>query len=214
MGRLVVTQPQQTGPKIDALSAITADLDNLKVHRRRHFTPALVMSAVAVAVLLFTLGSRPDLWTQPWWQVAIQIASWAVCLIAFPAIGVGLWFPSRPARVGLALLGIALAIVAALGWPAMPSQGAVGGPCGLVLTGTGLLLLGIGALSGAFAQRRASSAVYWVATGIALAGLNLVTWACPNTANDHVMATHLLPAVGLVLGASVFGAWLRRRYRR
>lgn len=197
-----------------ALAAICCDLDRERGQRRRHFTPALLMAIVVVVGVLAILGLRPDFTAQPDWQIAVQLVSWVVVLLVFPAIGVGLWFPSRTTRVLLAAGGVAASIVAATGLPdASPEGPAGGGPCWMVLAGCGLILLGLGALSGAFSQRRAQSAGYWIAAGLTLAALDVVTWICPNTQTQHLLTMHFAPAFALVVVAAVLGAWLHRRSR-
>ncbi len=196
--------------RVDALAAITADLAQQQRSRRQHFLPALVL-VLAIAIVLFAVvGVRVDIFDQPSWRLAIQAASWLVCLVAFPAIGVGLWFPPRWARVAIAFAGSVLAMLAALGWPPQPGD-AGGSPCAMVLVGSGLAFLGIGAVSGAFAQRRARSSGFWVAAGIGLTALASVTWMCGNDCAVHVVAMHVLPAMGLVLLGAVLGLLLHRR---
>lgn len=197
-----------------AMEAITADLGRVHARRRRRFAPALAFVAVLVVGTLAGLGLRANLWDQPPWQVALQIATWLVCLVLFPAVGVGLWFPRPLTRVALAVGGVSLAIEAATGWPAaVPSTHAPrgDGPCWMVLGGFGLLLLGIGALAGAFAERRSHSATYWVAAGVALAALNAVTWVCPDGNADHVIRLHLGPSLIVVAIAVGVGLFMHHR---
>jgi hypothetical protein len=197
-------------PRVDAFAAITADLEQLRRSKRRHFTPALFF-VIAVAVVLFAVvGLRVDLFDQPSWQLVIQGVSWVVCLVLFPAIGVGLWFPPRWGRVAVATVGIGSSLLAAVGWP--PQPGDTGSPpCAMVLLGAGAVFLGIGALAGAFAQRRARMSAFWVASGIALTSLAAVTWICPNACGAHVMVMHLAPTAGLVVLGALLGLLLHRR---
>ncbi len=201
-----------SGP--DIFEAISADLDREQSTKRRHFTPALLIALGVVALLFGALGIRQDLFDQPLWRIATQGGLWLVCLILFPAIGIGLWFPSRALRIGIATVGGGLALVSALGWPPTSPTGDGGGPCAMMLLSVGAVFLGLGALSGAFGQRRASSSTFWVASGIALGALASITWMCPNDASDHVLGTHLAPAVGLAVVASLIGMALHKRLRR
>jgi hypothetical protein len=113
----------------------------------------------------------------------------------------------------LAVGGVLLAIFATLGLPFAtgPTGAEGGGSCWIILGGSGLLLLGIGAHSGAFAQRRAASSAFWLAAGIALAALDAVTWICPNSGTLHVATMHLSPAAVLIAVAGLVGVWLHRR---
>lgn len=201
--------------KIDAVSAITRDLESLRARRRRHFAPALALAFVIVLGALVGFGPRSDLLEQPTWQLGVQIAAWLVCLVLFPAVGIGLWFPGRGGRALLAVGGVALAVVAALGVPLPAVETTTdahgGGPCWMVLGGCGLVLLAIGALSGAFEQRRARSSAFWVAAGLALAALEAVTWICPSAQTRHVVSMHLGPAILVVLLAAGAGLLLHRR---
>jgi hypothetical protein len=196
--------------KLDAFAAITADLERQQRSKRRHFTPALLFAIAIAVVLLAVVGVRADLLDQPPWQLVIQTASWVVCLIVFPALGIGLWFPPRWARVAIAIAGIGLSVLAALGWP--PQDGDPGaGPCAVVLVGAGALFLGIGATSGAFAQRRARSSGFWIAAGIGLTALAAITWMCPNACGRHVALMHVAPTAALVVLGVVLGLVLHRK---
>jgi hypothetical protein len=196
--------------RVDAFAVISADLQRQQRVKRRHFTPALLV-VIAVALVLFGLvGVRVDLFDQPPWQLVIQVASWVTCLVLFPAIGVGLWFPPRWARVAIAVAGIGSSMLAAVGWPPQPGD-AGAPPCAMVLVGAGVLFLGIGAGSGAFAQRRARSSGFWVASGIGLTALAAITWMCPNACGVHVMIMHVAPTAGLVVLGALLGLLLHRR---
>lgn len=159
--------------RLDALRAITSDLETLHIERRRHFVPTLLLVVGVLVAVLATLGLRPDLLEQPWWRLGAQIGAWALCLIMFPAVGVGLWFPSRAGRIALAVSGTALAVLANVAI-AGAGDGSLG-PCPKLLGGAGVVLLGIGAVSGAFSERRMPSATYWIASGIGLSCLEMVT---------------------------------------
>lgn len=194
------------------VSAISRDLASLRSRRRRHFVPALGLTLVIVVGALVGFGLRPDLLEQPLWQIVLQVAAWMVCLVLFPAIGVGLWFPGRGTRLVLAVGGVALGMVAALGLPGGDdhARAAGPGPCWTVLAGCGLALLVVGAWSGAFAQRRAKSSTFWIAAGLALAALEVVTWVCPTGATGHVVTMHFGPALLVVVIAATAGALLHR----
>jgi hypothetical protein len=88
---------------VDAGQLIVADLRLARRARVRHFVPALVLSLLAVGGFLVLEGLRPDLWRQPIGQLLAQLAVWALCLVALPAVGMGLWFPPRAVRVVLVI---------------------------------------------------------------------------------------------------------------
>lgn len=191
---------------VDAASLIAADLDRTQARRRRHFAPALVLVAVVVGGSFVALETRPDLLEQPPAQLALQVALWGLCLFIFPAIGVGLMFPRRSTRIGLATLAVLASVAATTGWPFAGAElgdhaHAYGG-CLALTVGTGILLLGIGFLSGAFVQRRRFGSIFWIAAGLALMALNVVTWHCPVSGLLHVASGHLGGAA-LLLGLAV-----------
>ena len=199
----------------DAYAAIVADLECSKRAKRAHFLPALTLAAITIAGTLVTMSVRPDLWQQPPAQLAMQAVLWVLCLIVMPAIGVGLLFPGRRTRVLLALVAVATAIAATTGWPLVPHAGGHGGMdrCLTIVVGTGALLLGIGFLSGAFVQRRRMTGVFWVAAGLSLAALNIVTWHCPQSGIMHVLPSHLGGAALLLAVAVIVGFLSHRRSR-
>ncbi len=202
-----------------ALEAISAELDTEQARRRAHFLPALLMSLVVVAGPLIVLGVRPDLLQLPPAQLAVQGLLWVLCLGVFPAIGVGLLFVGRAARLALAVTAVALSVVAATGWPfadvaatahAHSHESMIGG-CLPFTLGIGGLLLGIGVFSGAFVQRRRMAAVFWIAAGCSLVALNMVTWHCPHSGMLHVLPSHLGGAALLLALAVLVGVIVRRR---
>lgn len=201
------------GERIDAKALIEKDLDNLRSERRRHFVPALLLMVLCLGGFIMIRGTRPDLLEQPPWQLLVQITLWGMCLVVFPAIGLGLLFPNRGTRIALAVGGVVLTIAATMGWPfqVVPNHGFQLGGCLKMLLIFGAGLLGLGLFSGAFVQRRRSSAVYWVAAGVTLAALNTITWHCPETGAEHVMPNHLGGAIGMMLLASVVGFIVHRR---
>jgi hypothetical protein len=208
--------PEKRHEHLDARALIEGDLDQLQRERRRHFVPALLLAAVALGSFIVIGGVRPDLLSQPPWQLLIQVALWALCLVVFPAIGLGLMFPGRVVRVLLAVGAVLLTFAATLGWPSdlVPNHDRFSfDGCMMMLTLFGVGLLGLGLFSGAFVQRRRTSAVYWIAAGVALAALNTVTWHCPNTGAAHVMPNHIGGAVVMMVLASVVGFVVHRRRR-
>lgn len=207
------------GHHIDAAELIVADLEAEQRTRRRHFLPALAIVVFAIASAFVALGLRPNLLEQPWWQLALQCLLWLLCLIVFPAIGLGLLFPSRGARIALAGGAVALTLLATLGLP----QGGLFSPddhfhfhggCGLMITIYAMVVLLMGVLSGAFVQRRKTSAVYWIAAGISLTGLTAITWQCPMTGVGHVVPNHLAIAAALMLATSAIGVLTHRQRSR
>ncbi|MCA9709735.1 MAG: hypothetical protein KDK70_28105 [Myxococcales bacterium] len=199
----------------DALRAIVADLERGQRIRRAHFLPALLIATVVVVGVLVSMKLRPDLLEQPPEQLAIQIGLWVVCLLVMPAVGVGLMFPRRWVRVALATGAILLAAAASTGWPFVDVHHGEGGvdQCLTMVMMTGGLLVLIGFLSGAFVQRRGVSGVFWVAAGLSLVALNVVTWHCPNSGLMHVLPSHMGGAFLLMALAVVVGVLSRRQDR-
>lgn len=198
------------------MQAILADLEHGRRSRRRHFLPALLLVAIVAGGVLVSMKTRPDLLELPPAQLVLQASLWVVCLLLMPAIGVGLLFPSRWARVGLAVGAVVLAAAAATGWPfAEIEHGGDGGmdSCLMLVIGTGTVLVLIGSASGAFIQRRGVSGVFWVASGLALAALNVVTWHCPSSGLMHILPSHVGGAA-LLLGLAVAVGVLNRRSDR
>lgn len=202
---------------IDAAKLIMADLESRQRERRRHFVPALAIVVLAVGGPMLLMGLRPDLLDQPWWQLGLQCVLWLLCLVVFPAIGLGLLFPGRTARVALAASAVGLTVFATLGIPRpdmFQPDGHGGAGCGMLITVYAGIVLLMGLLSGAFVQRRKVAAVYWIAAGVALTGLTAITWQCPLTGAAHVVPSHLGVAAALMLGTSWIGALAHRRWRR
>jgi hypothetical protein len=173
-----------------------------------------MLTAIVVVGVLVSTNVRPDLLHQPPMQLALQVMLWGLCLLVMPAIGVGLLFPGPTARTVLAVVAVITAIAAATGWPMSPhAEGGAGGidRCTTILVGAGALLLAVGFLSGAFVQRRRVTSVFWIAAGLTLAALNLVTWHCPRSGLAHVLPSHLGGAVLLLVVAGVVGVALHRR---
>ena len=206
---------------VDVPALIRGDLQALRRGRARHFVPALVLSLLIVGGFLLATGLRPDLWRQPPTQLVAQLAVWLLCLVALPAVGLGLWFPSFAVRVLLALAAVVAAVVAALG-PALSDlvfgAGASGQPrldmCVQATFVTGLVLLTLGVLSGAFAQRRRAGGALWVSGGVALMALDAIVWHCPSTDAGHNLFSHLGAAALLLLLAAVVAVLTHRRQRR
>lgn len=203
-------------PKLDAAKVILDDLESRQRQRRRHFLPALFIVVLAIVGGILVMGLRPDLLEQPWWQLALQCLLWLLCLIVFPAIGLGLTFPSRGARIGLAAGTVGLTLLATLGVPEAGMFDAdehFHGGCGMMITVYAAVVLLMGLLSGAFVQRRKVSAVYWIAAGISLTALTAITWQCPLSGAAHVLPSHLGVAAALMIGTSLVGIFAHRRSR-
>ena len=203
---------------IDAEALVVEDLRALRRGRARHFVPALVLSLLTVGGFLVVGGLRPDLWLQPPVQLVAQLAVWLLCLVALPAVGLGLWFPPRPLRVVLASAAVLAAVLAALGpglFAMLPGtgQGPQMDPCVAGTFGSGLGLLAIGVLSGAFAARRWPGSAIWVSGGVALMALDAVVWHCPSEDMHHNLFSHLGAALLLLLLASVVAVIVHRRQR-
>lgn len=200
-----------------ALEAISAELGHEQQERRAHFRPALLLSLVVVVAPLVVFGVRPDLLDLPPERLAVQVLLWVLCLVVFPALGVGIFFVGRRVRYALALAAVALTVVAATGWPfahtpvASHTHAMAPFGCVSVTLITGVAMLGIGVISGAFVQRRRASAVFWVAAGLSLVALNVVTWHCPASGMLHVVPMHLGGAAALLALAAIVGWFVRRR---
>lgn len=210
-----MSEPSRDHVHIDAAKLILADLDVQQSRRRRHFVPALVIALLAIGVPMAVIGLRPDLLAQPAWQLVLQCVLWVVCLIVFPAIGLGLMFPTRGTRVMLAGGAVGLTLLATLGVPVGlgDDEGHSGVVCSMLIVFYALAVLLMGLLSGAFVQRRSSSAVYWIAAGISLIALSAITWQCPVTGVAHVVPSHLAVAAGLMIATSLVGIAAHRRRR-
>ncbi len=204
--------------QIDVQALISQDLDDLVHERRRHFLPALVLVAAFIATMLTAVGLRPDLLAQPMYQLASQVLLWCLCLLVLPAIGLGLWFPSRLTKISLVLLVPVLVFIGAVGLPTdSVTIGALfthvfndGAICTANMLATGTILLLIGYFSGAFVQRRRRYAAVWVSAGISIAAITTVTWHCSATACLHTLSSHLGGGL-LLLGLSSLLAFRVRR---
>ncbi len=201
-------------PHDDLMAAIGADLSAKAREKRRHFLPAVIAVCGLVLGLLAMAGVRGDFAALPLWRQLSLGGAWLVCGLLFPAVGVGLWFPTRGVRVALVVAGIALPLAAVLGWPPLRGASAPAAPCGLVLLALGACLVAVGAFSGAFAQRRSVQATAWVASGLTLSAMATTSWVCPVDAVAHLAWGHVVPAVGLTALAMVVGRWLHARQRR
>ncbi len=212
---------------LDVERLIVGDLQAARRGRARHFVPALVLTLLVIGGFLLLEGLRPDLWRQQPAQLIAQLAAWALCLVALPAVGLGLWFPARPVRALLIAGAVAAALVAGIGpglWDLFSGTGAFGqaaleqGPrldyCVTATFGSGLALLAIGALSGAFAQRRRPGSALWVSGGVALMALDAVAWHCPSDDVGHNLFSHLGAATLLLALAGVTGLIVHARQRR
>lgn len=203
----------------DAARLIQTDLADLRRTRRAHFIPALVLAVIVLGGFLLLTGLRPDLLDQPAWQLGLQLAVWLLCLVALPAVGLGLWFPARPVRVVLAVSAVAAAIGAALG-PALVDMFQGTGPerqamrldyCMQATFLTGTLLFALGVVSGAFLQRRGRGSALWLSGGIALMALDAVVWHCPSDDLWHNLQSHLGAALALAALAALAGLLVHRR---
>ena len=199
-------------PIEDVRALIVADLEREQKGRRRHFLPALAIAVLSVLTMLMMMGIRPDLMQQPLSVLAPYIVLWVTCLIALPAIGVGIWFPPRWLRVVLVIAAVGLTIVTSLGLasPGEDLRFAVD-HCSVFVMVFGAMLLGLGVLSGAFAQRKGRAAIYWVAGGVSLTALQTLTTQCPVTGVSHIATNHLGGAALLLSLAAAVGYWAHRQ---
>ncbi|MBV1859741.1 MAG: hypothetical protein KUG77_15115 [Nannocystaceae bacterium] len=199
--------------KRDAFHAIGADLSAGTREKRRHFLPAIVGAVSLIAAFLAMAGIRADFFEMPMWRQLALGAAWIICGVLFPAVGVGLWFPARTSRIALAIAGVAIPVAAVLGWPMGTDAPHEAAPCGIALVALGTGLVGVGALSGAFAQRRAAASTTWVAAGLTLAALATTSWICPVDHGGHLAWGHILPGVTFAALALALGRRLHRRQR-
>lgn len=197
----------------DVAAAITRDLEARRRERRRFFAPALLIALLIVGGALTATGLRGDLWHQPPLQIALQMAVWTLCFGVLPAIGLGLVFPGPAARLVVVLAAVGATLGTTVGAPLSEVSG-LGLQCGVFVLVVGLVLVGLAALSGAFAQRRRTSTVLWIAGGIALAALETVTWHCPADGRDHVLVGHLAATLVLLVLAAALAAITHARQRR
>ncbi|WAS97632.1 hypothetical protein [Nannocystis punicea] len=206
---------------IDAKSLIAGDLADRRRERLQHFRPAWLVAVTVPIVGLLASGTRDDFWAQPTWILALQALVWGLALFVLPALGLGLWFPGRAARVVLGLLAAAVAFLVAAG-PALFDMSYPTGledhpiyqlGCASLTLAAGALVLAVCAMSGAFAQRRRSAGALWLAAAIALIGIDTTTWHCVITGLDHTLPSHLGAGVLMLLVAGLVGAALHRRQR-
>jgi hypothetical protein len=206
---------------VDAKALIAGDLAERRRERLQHFRPAWLLTAAIPIVGLVLTGARDDFWAQPAWILGLEALVWGLALFALPALGLGLWFPGRAARVVLGLLAAAVAFVVAAG-PALFDMSYPTGMedhpiyqvgCASLTLGAGALVLAVCALSGAFVQRRRSAGALWLAAAIALLGVLTTTWHCVITGLDHTLPSHLGAGVLMLLVAGLVGAGLHRRQR-
>lgn len=203
----------------DAARLILGDLAELRRARMRHFWPALALALVALGGFLLLTGLRPDLWDQPRWQLTLQLAVWLLCLVALPAIGLGLWFPGRASRIAIAVAAAGAALGAALGPGLMDmvqgtgtrSHGMTLDSCMTATFANGAALFAIGVVSGAFLQRRGRGGALWLSGGIALMALDAIVWHCPSQDLWHNLQSHLGAALVLLVLAGVAGVLVHRR---
>ncbi|MDC0715380.1 hypothetical protein [Nannocystis bainbridge] len=206
---------------VDAKSLIAGDLAERRRERLQHFRPAWLLAAAIPLVGLLATGARDDLWAQPAWILALQAFVWGLALFALPALGLGLWFPGRAARIALGLVAAVVAVLVAAG-PALFDMSYPTGMedhpiyqigCASLTLAAGALVLAICAVSGAFVQRRRSAGALWLAAAIALVGIVTTTWHCVITGLDHTLPSHLGAGVLMLLLAGLVGAALHRRQR-
>lgn len=206
--------------EIDARRLITGDLLAQRRERALHFRVALVLAVAIPAGLIAATGLRFDLLHQPAWLVATEVLVWMLALVALPAVGLGLWFPGRGARIALASVAAAAAVLVAAGPELVGTR--IDGPltrglrfdyCTRLTLGSGALVLAVCALSGAFAIRRRPEASLWISAAVVLLGIDTTAFHCYVTGLDHTLPSHLGSGVLLLLFAAAIGVYLHRRQR-
>lgn len=197
------------------IAAIQRHLDDQLGHRRARFAWAAVIALVGLAVLMVSMGPRPDLGERPLaWLVTLGMVA-MVSAVGLPAIGAGAWFPTtRLSWVLTAVSVVGLGLVA-FGHPLTTLSAAAIAPpwsrCAMAVT-IGAAVISVAAVMGhAFVQRRAVAAVWWTAGGIAIGSAAFVTGLCSSPVVSHVLAAHIGPAVAALLIGALLGAILHRR---
>jgi hypothetical protein len=194
----------------DAATAIREELCAQRRRRRTRFGLSALLATSGFGGIV-AVWARPDLWDQPWPQLAGQIALWVLGLLVLPAIGVGLWFPGRMSSGSVALLTL-LAIVLATGsgWPAPALDGEPtrSGSCAGIVGLVGAAGIGLALSSGAFIQCRRRASTLWLAAAIGVLALVAPLWVCTGAAQRHVWTDHLGFALVVAIAAAGLGRWM------
>ncbi|TPV94193.1 MAG: hypothetical protein B7733_16530 [Myxococcales bacterium FL481] len=198
---------------VRVFDAIVGDLDELKRTRRWRFAAGLGLVAPLMALVVWWMGVRADLWERPVLQVVAQFGAIGVGLFVLPAMGVGLLPSTKRSRTATIIACVGLGLVGALGWPGLHPQALRPYTC--LLIGTAVIAAVALPVVVLGARRRTVRSVFVVAAGLALAQLNLLTCLCPHQLGAYSVPVHVSTALAIV-GAAVLlgvGAQLVRRPR-
>jgi hypothetical protein len=196
------------------IAAIQRQLDAELAQRRTRFGVVSVIAVAVLAVLAVVMGLRSDLGEHPAvWLATLAMAA-TVAVVALPAIGAGVWFPSLRLRwILTAVCAVGLGLVALAGPGAtMPDVAAPPWSGCAMAAMIGAIVVSVGVVAGrAFVQRRSAAAVWWTATGIGLGSGTFVTTLCGSPVTSHVLSAHLGPAILALLLGAMLGRVLHRR---
>ncbi len=155
----------------------------------------------------------------PVWRVAALAVVGVSAFVICPAIGVGLWLPSRNMRTAVIVTTIAASVMWILPslWPGilqgahiprgLPGVQAPPAPddsaCFVVPMVTGLGLLAVFGVFGVLWLRRRGHAGPWLGAGVLLTLLQTTEAICPRTGGMHVLLHHGMPAIACAAVAGV-----------
>ena len=199
-------------PVPNAFEIIIDDLEADRRARQRYYRPAWILLTLSVIGYFLASGIRPDLLSLPPLQLVSQVLTWALALLVFPAVGVGLRFPSRPTQLSLLGLGVVTTLLGTVGVPSPTdfeplSASATWTPqvdlCFLAILGFGTAIAAIAWLTGALSQRRRVRASLWIAASTSLLSLNIVNWHCARGDVLHTWGSHIIGASVLILATAI-----------
>lgn len=198
---------------VNVTEAIVGDLDDLKRTRRFRYAMGLVLVGPLMALVVWWMGVRVDLWERPVLQVAAQFVAIGIGLFVLPAMGVGLLPSTKRSRIVTIAACVGLGLLGALGWPGLYPDALR--PYACLLLGTGLISAVALPVAILGTRRRTMRSIFVVAAGLALAQLNLLTCLCPYQLGSYSISVHVGTALAIVGAAIMFGlvAQLVRRPR-
>jgi hypothetical protein len=198
--------------RMDVGAAIEVDLRGALRERRRFFAVALASAVVICGATLAAIGTRGDLWAQPRGLLVLQVAVWILGLGVLPSVGIGLIFPRRAALICAAIGSVGVGIIASVA-SEMATLGGLGLSCAALVLMVGAALVGVAAVSGALTQRERVSSALWVAGGVSLTSLGLITWHCAPGSWSHLLVGHLGATAALLVIAGGLAVIVHRRQR-
>jgi hypothetical protein len=197
--------------------AIEAQLGDGLRARRARFWAAFVAAAMVLGGGLWMMGPRPDLIALPAAGLVLA-AVLVIAVLVLPAIGAGVFFPSRTTSLGLfgaALAGLGYVVIAGVdrgpwvGGPVAPF-----GPCATAGASVASVLLVAALFGRAFVERRARRAVVWTAAGVGISAATFVTSVCQSHDPAHLLLAHGVPALCAVAAAALIGLWAHSKLWR